>query len=757
MSRTAIRLTTILILMLSGFLTSACVPESGVVQMSTHTIDANVNLNTTPTPAGGGAGKIVFSSYRVGESGIFTMSADGSGLTQLTDDSARLNQPTWSLDGSYIAYVRREWPTNLEIYVMKADGSDQIRLTHNFHSYDIEPDWSPDGMQIAFASSQYGYLDIFTIKLDDFQQTRLTENWGIDSSPDWSPNGEKIVYRSELNQNNEIFIMNADGSGKSNLTNHPASDTDPAWSPDGSMIAFVSDREGFEDIYVMNADGSNPIRLTDSMAKDTYPAWSPDGRLIAFYSDRRGNFEIYVMNADGSNQIAITNHGDFDGFPDWEPHPSAIQTVSIHPLYSVDPEIINWLRQNAILIPSITPRAGYDDLLSLKQVFEEARVVALGEAALGTVESIRMKHLLVEFLISEFGFNKIILAMDWETANRINQSIQTYNGDLEQILAGLDHASWSTVEMVDLVNMVQSYSQDHGTAQRPIIITGYHNITPELPMDQVIEFLEGVDPTAAEEAEERYNCFRRYEPNWFMYSGASHDQKLECSDDLKSVYEDLIAHQDEYEAMSTSEEFLFAFLSTQLMAHFEEPYRIEDLELERISHIRNTGESIQWLMEQGRKDDKVILWADNISIADVDSALPTEFPLGLGHYLKDSYGDEMLSIGFAFNAGRVNARAFGMGNPILPQEVLPPPEGSFDWVAHNLGWPAFLLDLRGIDLNHPGAVWLNQSLYLHDIGEYYHEDDPESYLTQFHLPTAFDAIIYIDEVTPSHLLPPTEE
>jgi Tol biopolymer transport system component/erythromycin esterase-like protein len=758
MSRIAVRSTIMILWILSGFLLAGCVSESIESQRSTPTIFSQSIIEATPTADGGGSGRIVFSSYREGESEIFTMGVDGSGMTRITEDTARLNQPTWSPDGSHIAYVRREWPTNMEIYVMKADGSDQIRLTHNFQSYDIEPDWFPDGSQIAFASTQYGDLDIFTIDLDRFQQNRLTENQGVDSSPDWSPDGQQIVYRSERDENNEIFIMNTDGSDKRNLTDNPASDTDPAWSPDGSLIAFVSDREGFEDIYVMNYDGSNPIRLTKSLAKDTYPAWSPDGEMIAFYSDRSGNFEIYVMNTDGSNQVPITDHGDFDGFHDCEPQPSAIQITSIQPQHSVNAEIITWLQQKAILIPNMSSMV-YDDLLPLKGVFEEARFVALGEAAHGTGESIRLKLLLVEFLINELDFNKIIFAIDWETANLLNEYIHNNAGaeDPADILATLDDASWSTNEMSDLFQMLHFYGNLDDQTSRSITIAGYNNLTPDFPMDQVIDFLARVDPDAAEVAEERYNCFRKYEPNWFMYSGISYDQKIQCNDDLYSVYEDLINRQDEYETVSTPAELSFALLSAQLVVHFEYPNRAtEGGILVETSNIRNAAESIHWLAEEDGRENKTILWMDNIAISDVDSFSP-EFPVSLGHYLKKFYGEEILTIGFAFNSGEVNARTFGMGSPILPQEVYPSPEGSFEWVAHNLGWPAFLLDLRGIDLNHPGAVWLDQPLYLHGVGEYYHKDDPEAYLFQFHLPTAFDAIIYIDEVTPSHLLPSPEE
>lgn len=77
----------------------------------TYPIQLTPTITIPLTPIGGGTGRIVFSSYREGESEIYSMNSDGSGVKRMTEDVERLNQPTWSPDGNYIAYVRREWPT----------------------------------------------------------------------------------------------------------------------------------------------------------------------------------------------------------------------------------------------------------------------------------------------------------------------------------------------------------------------------------------------------------------------------------------------------------------------------------------------------------------------------------------------------------------------------------------------------------------------------------------------------------------------
>ncbi len=73
--------------------------------------------------------------------------------------------------------------------------------------------------------------------------------------------GGYIAFTSDRDGNNEIYVMKADGSEQTRLTNNPASDLYPAWSPDGTRIAFVSDRDGNYEIYVMKADGNVQTRL----------------------------------------------------------------------------------------------------------------------------------------------------------------------------------------------------------------------------------------------------------------------------------------------------------------------------------------------------------------------------------------------------------------------------------------------------------------------------------------------------------------
>jgi uncharacterized repeat protein (TIGR01451 family) len=273
-------------------------------------------------------GKIAFaSSNPIGTAEIYVMNDDGSAQTRVTNDPASDFDPSWSPDGSKIAFTS-DRDGNSEIYVMNANGSAQTRLT-NESSRDEDPSWSPDGTKIAFTSDRDGNSEVYVMNASGSARTRLTDDTSSDEDPSWSPDGTKIAFMSGRDGNAEIYLMNANGSDQTRLTNDPNFDGDPSWSPDGSKMAFVSLRDGNRDIYSMNANGSARTRLTNDPNFDGDPAWSPDGAKIAFSSVRELSRDIFVMNADGSAQTRLANVSVFDSHPDWQTIPSADLALSM--------------------------------------------------------------------------------------------------------------------------------------------------------------------------------------------------------------------------------------------------------------------------------------------------------------------------------------------------------------------------------------------------------------------------------------------
>ena len=233
-----------------------------------------------------------------------------SRLRRLTNHDAEDMSPSWSPDGTLIAFQSNR-DGNWAIYVMDADGNNLRRLP-NRDAGDGSPSWSPDGTLIAFQSNQHIY-----VTYANGRNARWHTNSG--GSPSWSPDGTQIAFQSKHDSNWHIYVMDADGSNPRQLTSHSLNEK-PSWSPDGTQIAFQSYRDGNWEIYVMDADGNNLRRLTNHNAWDGSPSWSPDGTQIAFQSkhDSNSNWHIYVMDADGSNPRQLTRYGHYES-PSWSP------------------------------------------------------------------------------------------------------------------------------------------------------------------------------------------------------------------------------------------------------------------------------------------------------------------------------------------------------------------------------------------------------------------------------------------------------
>ena len=162
--------------------------------------------------------------------------------------------------------------------------------------------------KIVFESGRAGNLEIYSMKSDGTNQTRLTHNETSDFSAAWSPNGRQIAFtRAQDDEDLEIYVMDTDGSNPRNLTQHPTLDSDPDWSPDGSQITFTSERINGLSVFVMDADGTNVRQLTEGPF-DVMPKWSPDGKRIAFEAmlGLGHGRQIYVMNADGTKRWQVS-------------------------------------------------------------------------------------------------------------------------------------------------------------------------------------------------------------------------------------------------------------------------------------------------------------------------------------------------------------------------------------------------------------------------------------------------------------------
>jgi Tol biopolymer transport system component len=223
---------------------------------------------------------------------IAYVSATGGPVVALTDASKHnmiAAEPTWSPDGSRIAFVMSprghltRYAGDGDIYLMNANGTDIRRLTHELDA--SFPAWSPDGSRIAFIEGQGQALAI--IGADGSHPHIIANRRGYYESPAWSPDGQAIAYNSGPNYTSQaIYTISPNGTGERRLTPGSAIASNPAWSPNGTRIAYAST----DGIWTINTNGTSPRRITTCRLpciSDAAPAWSPTGRELVFVRDQQ--------------------------------------------------------------------------------------------------------------------------------------------------------------------------------------------------------------------------------------------------------------------------------------------------------------------------------------------------------------------------------------------------------------------------------------------------------------------------------------
>lgn len=265
-------------------------------------------------------GQIVFASQATGDWEIYTMNADGTGITNVSNAPGSDEQwPSWNPGRTQITFASNA-DGDYDIYTMAAGGNlgSATNITNTTNN-DVEPAWSPNGSFIAFASDRDGgNYDIYRVTNVGGPATRLTVGFDENRDPAWSPDSGNIVFgRQDTGGNLHIVRMVAnDGSGQTVLTSS-GNNIEPAWSPDGTRIAFASDRDGTGgyEIYVMSADGSGQARVLSAPSLDDHaPVWSPDGVYLAYYYTSGGSDSIQRMQTSGTGlALLATDARD----PDW--------------------------------------------------------------------------------------------------------------------------------------------------------------------------------------------------------------------------------------------------------------------------------------------------------------------------------------------------------------------------------------------------------------------------------------------------------
>ncbi len=211
------------------------------------------------TPESIPLGRIIFLSREHGYPNIYVMEPDGTVGRLTFNQVGHDNTPSWSPDGTSIAFVRAyDQHHPRELRIMDAEMGDPDGLSSEVLHEDQSavgiayPNYSPDGSLILFMKQMPSYQqNLYVIPSNGGVPTQLTFGCDMGGGAGWSPDGTQIAYIGTFNEcNNDssrryLMLMNADGTGKQMLLDQHGSpinwviNTDISWSPDGARLLLM--------------------------------------------------------------------------------------------------------------------------------------------------------------------------------------------------------------------------------------------------------------------------------------------------------------------------------------------------------------------------------------------------------------------------------------------------------------------------------------------------------------------------------------
>ena len=394
------------------------------------------------------------------------------------------------------------------------------------------------------------------------------------------------------------------------------------------------------------------------------------------------------------------------------------------------------------------------DLGALLERVGDARIVLLGEATHGTSEFYRMRERISRELITNKGFRFIAIEGDWPDAARVDNYVRhlEYSPSEWTAFARFPTWMWRNNEVRDFINWLR----EHNAAAKSTARVAFHGLdlySLYVSIRSVLDYLEHVEPDAAEVARERYGCLTPWQGDPAAYGHAALIGSYHtCEQHVVRALKDLLEKRVAY-AKRDGERFFDAVQNARLVANAERYYRVMYYGSRASWNLRDEHmfATLKNLLTFYGNGSKAIVWAHNSHVGDsAATEMASRGEHNIGHLCRQEFGEDAYLVGFGTNSGTV-AAASDWDGPMEIKKVQPALAKSYERLCHATGQARFTLGLRNrSDLT--GAQGLGKPQLERAIGVIYRpESERASHYFQAVLPRQFDEYIWFDDtraVTP---------
>lgn len=391
----------------------------------------------------------------------------------------------------------------------------------------------------------------------------------------------------------------------------------------------------------------------------------------------------------------------------------------------------------SLIVPinSVLASESNQDLKELIPLFQDKRVIAMGEATHGTREFSQMKHRMFKFLVEEMGFTIFAIEGTFAYALAVNDYILSGKGDPYDAISQMRFWASETEEVLELVEWMKEYNLT-ATDSSKIKFYGIDAGFCKGSVFRIYDYLKKVDSSYFRKAKIELKPFEE-NPYTFMYPSLSGEEKESNGDKLKNLISHIENNKLEYIKNSSQKDWEISLQLARVLQQTHTESMVNNINKNIVIRDHNMADNIEWMLQYEGADAKLMIWAHNAHVS-------KNFGYNtVGKILSERLQGQFYSIGFVFDQGSFLAESRkGLQKFSLPSA----PKGTFSNHLSKASEPLFFIDFNLFDISSKNNKWLSKKHKYYQI-EAYHSHSKRFVKTNF--VTSYDGLIFIEKTTHS--------